>query len=79
MLPSAAVRHAGALPLPICALPLPSLPACPLCVCRERGKLWDPASKQRWGHDAFESLERGEEPAQDDYLQEVRRSWLLAS
>jgi hypothetical protein len=48
-------------------------------VCRERGKLWDPASKQRWGHDAFESLERGEEPAQDDYLQEVRRSWLLAS
>lgn len=32
---------------------------------RERGKLWDPSSKERWGHDAFEALERGDAPGED--------------
>lgn len=47
--------------LPILCCPLP----------RERGKLWDPSSKERWGHDAFEALERGEQPTGDDFT-EVR-------
>ena len=70
---------------PCRSVPCVHLTACLACVCRERGKLWDPSSKQRWGHDAFESLERGEEPPQDDYLQEVRQAagagawWLVAS
>jgi hypothetical protein len=37
---------------------------------RQRGKLWDPASGERWGHDAFEALERGEQPTTD--FSEVR-------
>lgn len=49
--------------LPILRCPLP----------RERGKLWDPSSKERWGHDAFEALERGEQPTGDDFT-EVRCS-----
>ena len=31
-----------------------------------RGKLWDPSSEERWGHDKFEALERGEDPLDDE-------------
>lgn len=53
---------------------VPGFPAC----CRDevsanRRKLWDPSSEERWGHDKFEALERGEDVEDDEDTLAVSR------
>lgn len=62
----------------VCTEPAPPLHPHPPPPPRERGKLWDPSSKERWGHDAFEALERGEQPTSDDWTEVWRgvAGWL---
>ena len=48
-----------------------------------RRKLWDPSSEERWGHDKFEALERGDDVYDDEETLAVsvtglcRSAWAL--